>query len=108
MTTRTDAAEPQPAQPVRPVRIVAGEQAGHNLRGLEILVVAALVVLIGAGAAVAGANAKDATDAGTPAAGATEVVADIPGHFGSLTHAPRTVAFTAGGQPAPAAGLGTE
>lgn len=108
MTTRTDAAELQPAQPVSPARIVAGEQAGHNLRGLEILVVAALVVLIGAGAAVAGANSKDATGAGTPAAGAKPVVAVISGHFGSLTHTSRMVAFTAGGQPVPAAGSGTE
>lgn len=96
MTTRADAAEPQPAQPLRLTRIVAGEKAKHNMRGLEILVVTALVALIGAGAAVASVNAKGHNDAGAPApAAAPAGVVDL-GYFGNITHGPALVGVEKG------------
>ncbi|WP_038464912.1 ABC transporter substrate-binding protein [Arthrobacter sp. PAMC 25486] len=96
MTTRGDAAEPQPAQPLRLTRIVAGEKAKHKMRGLEILVVTALVALIGAGAAVASVNAKGASDTGMAAAAATPAAVVKLGYFGNITHGPALVGVEKG------------
>ncbi len=89
MTTRADAATPQPDQPLRLKRIVAGEKPQGTMRGLEILLVTALVALIGAGAAVAGVNAKDGGEAVATVAAPAAVV--NLGYFGNITHAPALV-----------------
>ncbi|MBP2413158.1 NitT/TauT family transport system substrate-binding protein [Arthrobacter stackebrandtii] len=94
MTTRADAATPQPAQPLRLKRIVAGEKPQGTMRGLEILLVTALVALIGAGAAVAGVNAQDGGEAGAPAAAPAAVV--NLGYFGNITHGPALVGVEKG------------
>ncbi|MGG5175127.1 ABC transporter substrate-binding protein [Pseudarthrobacter sp. J1763] len=74
-------------------RIVAGEQPKKN-RGLNIAVVAGVVLLLGAGAAVAAtvANKPAAEQAavGTPA---TELKL---GYFGNITHAPALVGVSKG------------
>lgn len=96
MTTRADAAKPQPAQPLRLTRIVAGEKASHKMRGLEVLIVTALVALIGAGAAVASVNANSANDAGGPATAAVPAAVVNLGYFGNITHGPALVGVEEG------------
>ncbi|WP_269938442.1 ABC transporter substrate-binding protein [Arthrobacter sp. HY1533] len=85
-------AHPVPAQALRLKRIAAGEQAGRKWRGLEVLVLAALVGLIGGGAAVASANAKGNEAAVVAAAPATAPAAVLNlGYFGNITHGPALV-----------------
>lgn len=96
MDSPETAAQPQPAQPLRLKRIVAGEKPRHRMRWLEITLVAALVALIGAGAAVASATAKDTHDAGAPSA-ATSLAAVLNlGYFGNITHGPALVGVEKG------------
>ncbi|PYI67863.1 sulfonate ABC transporter substrate-binding protein [Arthrobacter livingstonensis] len=69
-------------------RIVAGEKPKRKRRAVEIIAVAALVALIGAGAAVASVtannNAAKNDAAPQPSAAATLKL----GYFGNVTHAP--------------------
>ncbi|MHA7175307.1 ABC transporter substrate-binding protein [Arthrobacter sp. Sr24] len=86
----------QPTQPLRLKRIVAGEKAEHKMRGLEILVVTALVTLIGAGAAVASINAKSPAEAGTAVTATTPAHVLKLGYFGNVTHGPALVGVEKG------------
>ncbi len=97
MSTRENqngAAVPQAAdgrtEALRLRRITAGDSPGRKWRGLEILAVTALVGLIGAGAAVAGANTRgEHTVAAAPETSAANVVR--LGYFGNITHGPALV-----------------
>ena len=81
-----------PAQALRLKRITAGEKTGHKWRGLEVVVLAALVGLIGGGAAVASANAKGNDGATVAASPATAPAAVLNlGYFGNITHGPALV-----------------
>lgn len=91
MSTRGTPAHPEPAQqgtvlpPVKTIRIVAGQQAKRSWRGLEVIAIAALIALIGTGAAVASANAKSDGAVAAPTAPAGELRL---GYFGNITHGP--------------------
>ncbi|MGP9501418.1 ABC transporter substrate-binding protein [Specibacter sp. AOP5-B1-6] len=100
MTTRgSQSGTKQPEAPqglpaLRLRRIVAGEKPQRKWRGLEIIVVSALVALIGAGAAVASVNAKD-SEPGAPATAAPAAVLKL-GYFGNVTHGPALVGVEKG------------
>lgn len=102
MNTRGPADHPQPIaqaalQPaLNRVRIVAGEKPQHTWRGMEVVVVTALLFLIGAGAAVASVSAQNSQ---AEAASATKTSpADVLrlGYFGNVTHAPALVGVEKG------------
>lgn len=92
-TKTPEAPQGLPAVPLR--RIVAGEKPQHKWRGLEIIVVSALVALIGAGAAVASVNAKDSEPAAPATAAAPAAVLKL-GYFGNVTHGPALVGVEKG------------
>jgi len=84
----------EPAQ-LATTRIVAGEKHKHKWRPVEIVAVAALVALIGAGAAVASVTASNNNQAAAvvqPTAAATLKL----GYFGNVTHAPALVGLQEG------------
>lgn len=87
-----------PEQPptLNTTRIVAGEKPKRKRRTVEIIAVAALVALIGAGAAVASVTANNnaaKNDAvPQPSAAATLKL----GYFGNVTHAPALVGLQEG------------
>lgn len=87
---------PQGAPALKLKRIVAGERPKPAMRGLEVIVVTALIALIGTSAAVASVNAKDAHDAG-PSIPATSPTAVLNlGYFGNITHGPALVGVEQG------------
>lgn len=89
-------AQTVPAHALRFKRAVAGEKAGHKWRGLEVVVLAALVGLIGGGAAVASANVKDndgAAVTASPVAAPAEVL--NLGYVGNITTGPVSGAWVA-------------
>lgn len=88
-----EASSARPGLPLR--RIVAGEQPQHKWRTMEIFIVAALVALIGAGAAVAGVNSKEVA-AETVATRTAPAALLKLGYFGNLTHAPALVGVEKG------------
>ena len=92
----TQPPRPQPAQPLRLKRIVAGEKVKHKMRGLEILVVTALVALIGSGAAVASINAKSSGNETTAATATAPADVLNLGYFGNITHGPALVGVEKG------------
>ncbi len=69
-------------------RIVAGEKPGRKHRIAEILAVAALVALIGAGAAVASVTATNTAGQDDAAPPPSPAAALRLGYFGNVTHAP--------------------
>ncbi len=91
MSTSGTPAHPAPAQPgtvpspLKTIRIVAGQKPKRSWRGLEVIAIAALIALIGAGAAVASSNAKDNGAVEAPTAPAAELKL---GYFGNITHGP--------------------
>jgi len=90
-------------KPPATIKIVAGEKPKGRRRGLEISLLAALVLLIGAGAAVASVAQHDqaqtgAANAGGPdAAGAATPATTLRlGYFGNVTHAPALIGLQEG------------
>jgi NitT/TauT family transport system substrate-binding protein len=79
-------------------RIVAGESRGSNRpRGRKIALVAALVLLIGGGAAVASTLSRGPETAPTAAAADTSPATELRlGYFGNITHAPALVGVSKG------------
>ncbi len=79
-------------------RIVAGEPAKpKRKRTLEISLAAGLVLLIGAGAAVASTVARNAEAAPAAAVADTNPAAELKlGYFGNITHAPALVGVNQG------------
>ncbi|MDJ0355055.1 ABC transporter substrate-binding protein [Paenarthrobacter sp. PH39-S1] len=76
------------------IRIVAGDAPKRRRRGLEISLLAALVLLIGAGAAVASVTQKNAP---APTAAVTTPAATLKlGYFGNVTHAPALIGLQQG------------
>lgn len=92
----TQPSPPLPAQPLRLKRVVAGEKAKHKIRGLEVLVVTALVALIGSGAAVASVNAKSAGEESAAATSTAPAEVLNLGYFGNITHGPALVGVEQG------------
>ena len=80
-----DPQSPEPQQ-LKTTRIVAGEKPKRKLRTVEIIAVAGLVALIGAGAAVASVTAGNNNDAAAPAP--TQAATLKLGYFPNVTHAP--------------------
>ena len=76
-------------------RIVAGEKPQHKLRGVEVFVLAALIALIGAGAAVASVHAKGTDSAALVPETAPAAVVKL-GYFGNITHGPALVGVQKG------------
>ncbi|WP_346927701.1 ABC transporter substrate-binding protein [uncultured Arthrobacter sp.] len=90
---------PEPSKSSLPpgtTRIVAGESAKpRRKRALEISLAVGLVLLIGAGAAVASTVSR--TNGTAPAAVATTPAAELKlGYFGNITHAPALVGVSQG------------
>ncbi len=84
-------------KPPATIKIVAGQNPGRRRRGLEIVLLAALVLLIGAGAAVASMLQNDKSAAPADAAGAGTPAATLKlGYFGNVTHAPALVGLQEG------------
>lgn len=79
-----------PNEPLKTTRVVAGAKPTRKLRGMEIFACAALVTLIGAGAAVASINANRTVETPAPAQAATLKL----GYFGNVTHAPALVGLS--------------
>lgn len=79
-------------------RIVAGESARpKRKRTLEISLAAGLVLLIGAGAAVASNVSRGNEAAAAPVAGAATPATELKlGYFGNITHAPALVGVSRG------------
>ncbi|WP_045731513.1 ABC transporter substrate-binding protein [Pseudarthrobacter chlorophenolicus] len=95
-------AEPQDKSPQNPgnsTRIVAGQAAPKRPLGLKIGIAAAILALVGGGAAVASAvNANNASTApAAEAAPAGNPAAELKlGYFGNVTHAPALVGVSKG------------
>ena len=91
MSTSGTPAHPAPAQPgtvphpLKTIRIVAGQKPKRPRRGVEVVAIAALIALIGGGAAVASANAKSNGAVEVQTAPAAELKL---GYFGNITHGP--------------------
>jgi NitT/TauT family transport system substrate-binding protein len=90
-------------KPPATIKIVAGEKPKRRRRGLEISLLAALVLLIGAGAAVASVAQSDHAQTGTANAGDADAPrAGTPatrlrlGYFGNVTHAPALIGLQEG------------
>lgn len=79
---------------LKTTRIVAGEKPRR--RGVEIVAVAALVALIGAGAAVASVTAGNTADPGDAAVRPSAAAQLRLGYFGNVTHAPALVGLQQG------------
>ncbi|MFE8885883.1 ABC transporter substrate-binding protein [Pseudarthrobacter enclensis] len=95
-------ADPQDTSPQNPgnsTRIVAGQAAPKRPLGLKIGIAAAVLALVGGGAAVASAvNANNASTApAADAAPAGNPAAELKlGYFGNVTHAPALVGVSKG------------
>jgi NitT/TauT family transport system substrate-binding protein len=89
---------PAPGRQPGTTRIVAGESAKpKRRRTLEISLAAGLVLLIGAGAAVASTVARGNATAAAPAAAAGTPATELKlGYFGNITHAPALVGVNKG------------
>ncbi|MET4134125.1 ABC transporter substrate-binding protein [Pseudarthrobacter sp. PvP090] len=86
---------PTPGQHPGTTRIVAGESAKpKRRRSLEISLAVGLVLLIGAGAAVASLNRTNDAAAAAPAA--TPAAELRLGYFGNITHAPALIGTSRG------------
>ena len=97
MSTRPDP-DPHGNLPLKTTRIVAGEKPRHKLRRLEIIACAALVALIGAGAAVVSIqNSRSGHLDPAAQVPATSQAATLKlGYFGNVTHAPALVGLEKG------------
>ena len=80
---------------VKTTRIVAGQKTRRKIRGIEVVAIAALVALIGAGAAVASITAGN-KDSSAPAAATTPSATLKLGYFGNVTHAPALIGVNEG------------
>ena len=89
---------PTPGQHPGTTRIVAGESAKpKRRRTLEISLAVGLVLLIGAGAAVASSLNRTNEAAAAPAAAAGTPAAELRlGYFGNITHAPALIGTSQG------------
>lgn len=99
MSNTPDSAGSTPAQQKKPgtTRIVAGEKPKNRRRALEISLVAGLVILIGAGAAVASVVSGNQNKAAEQPAVAASPATDLKlGYFGNVTHAPALVGLQEG------------
>ena len=76
-------------------RIVAGAKTRRKIRGIEIVAIAALVALIGAGAAVATVTANNKKSSAPVVAG-TPAAALKLGYFPNVTHAPALIGVNEG------------
>ncbi|MCY0903934.1 ABC transporter substrate-binding protein [Arthrobacter sp. H14-L1] len=76
------------------IKIVAGEGPTRRRRGLESLILATLVLLIGAGAAVASVSQNSGPAAPAPAASPAATLK--LGYFGNVTHAPALIGMSRG------------
>jgi NitT/TauT family transport system substrate-binding protein len=87
-----------PEQPPRlaTTRIVAGEKPKGRRRTVEIVAVAALVALIGAGAAVASVTADNNAARNDAAPQPTAAATLRLGYFGNVTHAPAVAGLQEG------------
>lgn len=79
---------------VETVRIVAGQKNKRKRRGVEIVLGAALIALIGVGAAVASVSANQQKDDAVPAPSAAASLR--LGYFANVTHAPAIVGLQEG------------
>ncbi len=87
---------PKSSTPPGTTRIVAGESARpRRKRTLEISLAVGLVLLIGAGAAVASTVSR-ANEPAAPAAVVTPAAELKLGYFGNITHAPALVGVSQG------------
>ncbi len=77
------------------IKIVAGEPSKRRRRGLETLILATLVLLIGAGAAVASVSQNSGPAAPAPAAVSPAATLKL-GYFGNVTHAPALIGLNRG------------
>ena len=84
------------ASSLETTRIVAGARPRRRLRGLEIAVLAALVALIGAGAAVAAVTGGSRGTAEQPAAASGPATELRLGYFANVTHAPALIGVNNG------------
>lgn len=86
---------PSSSKPLQTIRIEAGKKSRRKLRGVEIGALAAIVVLIGAGAAVATvvSNKSDQVPAVEGAGPAAELRL---GYFPNVTHAPALIGVNKG------------
>ncbi|ALE93087.1 sulfonate ABC transporter substrate-binding protein [Arthrobacter alpinus] len=95
--TRIPATAPETAagQTLKTIRIVAGQKTRHKLRKVEILVLAALIALISAGAAIAAGSAG--TNNATAEQAAAGPAAELRlGYFANVTHAPALIGVQRG------------
>lgn len=87
--------EKTPDSKLKTTRITAGQTTRRKLRGIEIVALAALVALIGAGAAVATVAANNNAEPDQLAA--TGPAADLRlGYFANVTHAPALIGVNNG------------
>lgn len=86
---------PSSSKPLQTIRIEAGKKSRRKLRGVEIGALAAIIVLIGAGAAVATvvSNKSDQVPAVEGAGPAAELRL---GYFPNVTHAPALIGVNKG------------
>ena len=89
---------PTPGRTPGTIRIVAGESAKPRRRRiLEISLAVGLVLLIGAGAAVASTVSRTNEAAAAPVAPAATPAAELRlGYFGNITHAPALIGVSQG------------
>ena len=87
---------PDSSKPLHTVRIEAGKKQRRKLRGVEIIALSAIVVLIGAGAAVA-TVANNNKSQQEPAADIAGPAAELRlGYFPNVTHAPALIGVNDG------------
>ncbi|AIY01868.1 aliphatic sulfonate ABC transporter periplasmic substrate-binding protein [Arthrobacter sp. PAMC 25486] len=97
MSEQTPDKQQYPAMPVlKTSRIAAGQKSRRKLRGVEIVALAALVALIGAGAAVAAVTTGNRDTTEPPAAAAGPAAELRLGYFANVTHAPALIGVNDG------------
>lgn len=83
--------------PLKTTRITAGQKKRRKIRGIEIIASAALVALIGTGAAMAAVNTGKKNPATQTEAAAAGPAAELRlGYFANVTHAPALIGVNDG------------
>lgn len=85
---------PEPSH-VKTTRVVAGQKTRRKIRGIEVVGIAALVALIGAGAAVASITANN-KESSAPVVASTPAATLKLGYFPNVTHAPALIGVNEG------------
>ncbi|MEO6531793.1 MAG: ABC transporter substrate-binding protein [Specibacter sp.] len=80
---------------VKTIRVVAGQKNRRKIRGIEVVGIAALVALIGAGAAVASMTANNKETTASVVAGTPATTLKL-GYFPNVTHAPALIGVNEG------------